>query len=248
MSLCKDCIKGVTHEGTPAGKWEVLNGVETYVATPEIEYPKDKAVLFMTDIFGPRMINIQLLADDYARNGFKVYVPDIVNGDPVPTAILSGNTSISIPEWLKDHGPEQTTPTVEKAIAALRAQGMKEIGACGFCFGARYCFNVAFAGELKVAVVSHPSLLEIADIEKYSKTNVPLLVNSCEFDDLFSDDVRDGFDQALGGDNFAPGYKRTYFEGCAHGFSVRGDLSNPKVLAGKEGAFKASIEWLLKYL
>jgi hypothetical protein len=28
---------------------------------------------------------------------------------------------------------------------------------------------------------------------------------------------------------FAPGYKREYFDGCTHGFAVRGDLSDPKV-------------------
>lgn len=47
---------------------------------------------------------------------------------------------------------------------------------------------------------------------------------------------------------FEPGYKREYFEGCTHGFAVRGDLSDPKVKAGKEGAFKAAAEWIIKYL
>ena len=55
-------------------------------------------------------------------------------------------------------------------------------------------------------------------------------------------------DEVLGGGKFAPGYKREYFEGCAHGFTIRGDLSDPKVVAGREGAFKASVEWLIKYL
>jgi hypothetical protein len=45
---------------------------------------------------------------------------------------------------------------------------------------------------------------------------------------------------------FAPGYKREYFEGCMHGFAVRGDMSDPKVKAGKEGSFKASVETHLK--
>ena len=43
--------------------------------------------------------------------------------------------------------------------------------------------------------------------------------------------------------DFGPGYKREYFEGCHHGFAVRGDLSDPKVKAGKEGAFKATVQW-----
>lgn len=43
-------------------------------------------------------------------------------------------------------------------------------------------------------------------------------------------------------------YQREYFAGCAHGFAVRGDLSKPEVKAGKEGAFKATVEFFLKHL
>ena len=46
--------------------------MNSYVATPTIDYPKDKVVLFLTDVFGPQLVNAQLLADDFARNGFKV--------------------------------------------------------------------------------------------------------------------------------------------------------------------------------
>lgn len=31
-------------------------------------------------------------------------------------------------------------------------------------------------------------------------------------------------DEILGGGKFAPGYERTYWEGCTHGFAVRGDM------------------------
>lgn len=34
----------------------------------------------------------------------------------------------------------------------------------------------------------------------------------------------------------------------AHSAQVRGDMSNPQIKAGKEGAFKATVEWFLKYL
>lgn len=46
--LCKECVSGVTHEGTPTGKVEKLGDVDVYVAIPPegVEYAKDKAVLF----------------------------------------------------------------------------------------------------------------------------------------------------------------------------------------------------------
>ena len=43
-------------------------------------------------------------------------------------------------------------------------------------------------------------------------------------------------------------YQREYFAGCEHGFAVRGDLTKPEVKAGKEGAFKATVEFFLKHL
>lgn len=37
--------------------------------------PKDKAILFPMDVFGPQLVNAQLLADDVARNGFFPFLP-----------------------------------------------------------------------------------------------------------------------------------------------------------------------------
>jgi hypothetical protein len=44
----------------PPGKFETIGGVYTYVATPTVDYPKDKAILFLTDVFGPQFINAQV--------------------------------------------------------------------------------------------------------------------------------------------------------------------------------------------
>lgn len=83
MSLCVKCIKGVTHEGTPKGEvwvfscfrwslqwvrakfeeligcWERIGGVDTYVATPSNTHSENTAILFLTDAFGPQLVNSQ---------------------------------------------------------------------------------------------------------------------------------------------------------------------------------------------
>ena len=85
MSLCKDCVKGrpsftlsylnivrchprgrslllprfwqvVT---ITIGKWEKIGGVESYVAIPSGDYPLNKAILFLPDVFGPQLPNAQ---------------------------------------------------------------------------------------------------------------------------------------------------------------------------------------------
>jgi dienelactone hydrolase len=102
----------------------VINGIKTYVATPKGDYPKDKAIIYLPDVFGLELpnnvvccppssrpnssflltspIHWKLLVDDFARNGFKVYAPDLFEGDPVPpdalstVRVLSSFTTLSI--------------------------------------------------------------------------------------------------------------------------------------------------------
>ncbi|KAI0077962.1 alpha/beta-hydrolase [Panus rudis PR-1116 ss-1] len=251
MSLCKDCISGVRHEGIPEGKFEDIGGVRCYVATPTIDYPKDKVLLYLVDIFGVDLINAQLLADDFSHNGFKVVAPDILNNDPVPADALNPGSNYDLPGWLAKHDVTSTVhPVLEKVIAALKGAGVTRFGTTGYCFGARPAFNYAFENITHVTVVAHPSLLNVPeDIETYkAKSKAPLLINACEIDQAFPIESQEKTVEILGNGKFAPGFELKYWEGCTHGFAVRGDTSNPKVKAGREGAFKATVEFLIKYL
>lgn len=58
----------------------------------------------------------------------------------------------------------------------------------------------------------------------YTQADAPLLINSCETDAMFPKEAQEKTDAILGGGRFAPGYARTYWEGCTHGFAVRGDM------------------------
>ena len=55
-----------------------------------------------------------------------------------------------------------------------------------------------------------------------AKSKAPLLINSCELDNAFPKPFAEAADQKFA--NFAPGYRRTYYEGASHGFAVRGDV------------------------
>jgi len=252
-NLCKECISGVRHEGTPEGTFETIKGVRCYIATPPtgLDYAnQDKAILFLTDVFGQALPNNLLLADDFARNGFLVILPDIFNGDPVPADALGGGSSFDRNAWGPKHGPEQTRPPIDTALAALKERGVKRVGTLGYCFGARYVFDLAFEHAVDVCVLAHPSRLNVpADLETYKETAIaPLLINSCQIDQQFPLESQAKADELLGEGRFAHGYKQLFWDGCTHGFAVRGDMNDPKVKAGKEGAFKASVEWFMKYL
>lgn len=149
--------------------------------------------------------------------------------------------------WFQQHKPDRTIKRVQAVIDVLKAQGVQEFAAVGYCYGGRLVFDLAFAGAIKVAATAHPSQLQAADIERYAAAaTAPLLINSCEFDPQFGEDKQELADRLF--KDFKFGYSRRHFEGATHGFGTRGDLSNPKVKAAKEGAFKNTVEWFLKYL
>ncbi|KAI6044451.1 hypothetical protein EDC04DRAFT_2865923 [Pisolithus marmoratus] len=249
MSLCPDCIKGVRHEGAPEGEFEFIGGVRCYVGTPSGEYNKEKAVLFLPD----------LLVDDFAKEwcnpDLEINPPrpspfDYLNGDPVPVdAFTSGKYDLNV--WFAQHGNEQTRPNIDKVVAALKEQGVKDLGVIGTDATGRYGFDLAFENITKVTVVSHPSLLKVPeDLEKYKQlSKAPLLINSCTFDQQFPKESQTEADRILGnGEQFTETYRREYFEGCTHGFAVRGDLSKAEVKAGKEGSFKAAVLFFKRHL
>ncbi|KZW01097.1 alpha/beta-hydrolase [Exidia glandulosa HHB12029] len=247
MSFTKECFEAVIHEGEPAGKIEQINGVETYVALPSVDYPKDKAILFLTDVFGMQLVNNKLLADAFAKNGFQTYIPDYLHGDPIPAEFPAG---FDRDAWRSRHTPEITRATLDKAIAGLKERGITTFAATGYCFGARFSFALAQENVASVISVAHASGIDITkdfDI-LLGQSKAPVQIHSCEVDSAFPAEACAVADEKLGGGKYAPGYDRQHWMGCTHGFAVRGDLSKPLVKAGKEGAFKGAVEWFQKYL
>jgi dienelactone hydrolase len=58
-----------------------------------------------------------------------------------------------------------------------------------------------------------------------AKSKAPLLINTCELDEMFPPPMIETADKKFAG--FAPGYRRVHFEGVHHGFATRGDLVRP---------------------
>ncbi|TFK69292.1 chlorocatechol-degradation protein [Pluteus cervinus] len=244
QNLCSKCLDGTFYDGTPRGKWENISDVACYVATPERYASRSwarKIVLYLPDAYGPQLLNNQLLADDFAKKGFKTVIPDIFDGEPVP--LEARFNTFNVPKWLARHGDNVVRPIIDRVIAALKKQGVQDFLATGYCMGGRYVFDLAFDNIVKVAAVSHPTLLQSpTDFEKYkSLSKAPLLMNTCDFDPWFPPESQAKASECLS--SFPHKFARRHWEGCTHGFAVRGDMNNPKVKAGKEGAFLAVVDW-----
>lgn len=79
---------------------------------------------------------------------------------------------------------------------------------------------------IKAAVFTHPSPFTLPHdfTALLEKSHAACLLNSCEVDPAFPQEAQKTADEMLGDGKYKPGYKRTYWEGCTHGYAVRGDM------------------------
>lgn len=117
---------GFRHEGQPKGSLQEIFDLETYIAKPQVSQCckstkvtyEDKYIVILTDIYGHKFNNVQLIVDELAdKTGLSVLVPDILFGDPVIK--LDGSTHLQ--EWLSKHSPEKTiNEAVQPFLQKLR--------------------------------------------------------------------------------------------------------------------------------
>lgn len=110
---------------------------------------------------------------------------DFLNNDSVPLSILSdSSTTFDMVGWRLQHTPEKTRPAIDGVIQYLRDNGIEKIGVVGYCFGGKYAFDLAIENKVQVAMMAHPSGIDIAtDLERAVKeSQAGLIFNACEVD------------------------------------------------------------------
>lgn len=172
MGLGEHCV---TDRPTPAGRrptGEVikLGEIDVYISKPA-DYPHSpsKLLLFLTGATGLHSETNQIQADEYAKEGFLVLVPDQFLGDPLPgSATYSEETDPSFIEqfklraaetakaflidmWLARQTPEKVLPILHKVIDAAKDEFADAIANGGGIYSVGYCFGgrmtLLLAGE-----------------------------------------------------------------------------------------------------
>jgi dienelactone hydrolase len=90
----------------------------------------------LSDIFGI-FRNNQLLADEFALNGYLAILPDLFDGDQITVGDYDAK-KIDMAAWISRHTVDDISPIVEATIKYVRAQpGIQAVGAAGYCLGAK---------------------------------------------------------------------------------------------------------------
>ncbi|KAF4980414.1 hypothetical protein FZEAL_3567 [Fusarium zealandicum] len=243
----KCCTVGVRHEGEPAGKSIRIanNSIEAYVATPSTENRKDVGILYLPDIWGI-CTNSQLMADQFAANGYTCLIPDLFNGDKFPEPTPAG---FDVMGWIakggdgnSPHTPEALDPIVVEGIKALKELGLSKIGAAGYCYGAK-CLIRHYKTGIQVGYAAHPSFV---DEDELAAITGPFAISAAQTDPIFPAAKRHRSEEILIETGLP--FQINLYAGVEHGFAVRG---NPKVKAerfAKEQAFYQAVAWFDEHL
>ncbi|KAL4889128.1 Alpha/Beta hydrolase protein [Aspergillus ambiguus] len=233
------CVVGVKHEGEAQGSYKTIGDVETYISYPPNK-STERAILLLTDVIGHRFINAQLIADQFAANGFFVVVPDLFHGDPVQ---LNRPDGFDLMSWLQGppgHLPNRVDPVVQAVLDEMRNKmGCQRIGGVGYCFGAKYVVRFLRPGLCDAGYVAHPSFVEADELRKIQG---PLSIAAAETDSIFPAPKRHQSEEILSEVGYP--YQINLFSGVEHGFAVRADISKTPLRFAKEAAFVQAVSWL----
>lgn len=242
FSTC--CVKGNLHEGETTGSTKELYGVQTYVAG-ESNGP-ERAIVIFSDVFGLGLKNNLLIADRLADAGYTVYLPDLFEGDCLAPEVLSETSfdADAFNKWVAAHTPEVVTKIALGFITQLRSSYPEAfIGTIGHCYGAR--FAMQFLGESGIATagaVAHPSYVTE---EEFALVRNPLLISAAETDPAYLVEARHKSEAILSENKVR--YQIDLFSGVTHGFSVRGDVTNPVVKYAKEKVLADQLTWFAQF-
>ncbi|SCU90710.1 LAMI_0E03290g1_1 [Lachancea mirantina] len=231
----KNCFVGLRHSGDAKGKHTTVFGIDTYVTGQE---SNDKIIVIMTNVFGNKPNNVLLIADAFGEAGYKVYIPDIVDNDP-----LEMSKSDDFEDWKAKHNAEFTRNITEPFVKAVKGElKPKFLGLVGYCFGAKYAIQLVdgTTGVADAAAVAHPSFVDMEEFAAVGKK--PLLISAAEEDSFFPAEYRHSTEAKL--QEIGAVYQVDLFSGTSHGFAARGDVSDPVVKYAKEKVFHDQLYWL----
>lgn len=211
-----------------------------------------KGVLVIPDIFGIDTGRHKGIADQLAREGYLVAMPDVPLGEKITREEIESPTGVSRVVALNQ--PAALYPEFDKVYAYMQSKGAESIGVIGFCWGSWALYHESARGApIKCGVNAHPSLR----LENFAKPSTqeslaeriqhPMLMMPCGND---PDEVKPegSVSKILAGKLFADQCEWYLFSDMSHGFVTQGDVTDAAIRAGVDLAYQKSVSFLKKHL
>ncbi|KAK9478897.1 dienelactone hydrolase [Lipomyces japonicus] len=235
------CLEGFVHNGTPTGSivQDADSGIEYYIAKPAVD--SNKVIIYLTDIFGLRLVNHQLIADNFARQGFLAVIPNLFANDPIP---FPRPTDFDFGAWRARHTVEIVQPIVQAAYEYVQNQfsNVDKFFSVGYCFGAKYVVKLLGEGKLNAGYLAHPSFVTEDELRNIK---APISIAAAETDAIFTVELRKKSEEIL--KELKAQYVITLYSGVAHGFASRGELKDELSIWSQEAAFYQAVQWFNRF-
>jgi len=215
--ICDDCVKGA--KGSSVGGIVTFAGVDAYISRPKTK--ASAAIVILTDVFGPTLIQTQEISNSLADEGFLVVVPDLFNHDSLPsnTTDFSPN-NLFLGEWRKRHFPsDMKLPIAVSTIQEIREKELiQKIGCIGYCYGGKISILLGGTDYVNTYIAAHPSTPKIPEELEAIKHNGFFIC--AETDNTFGEAIRKQAEEILSKkSNVKSSFK--LYPGTTHGFAVR---------------------------
>jgi dienelactone hydrolase len=148
-----------THRGATKGSIIKFGGFDAYLVAPTGSVVhKNTAILYIPNIYSI-YTNAQLIADQFAANGYYTIIPDVFRGDDFDKTTKDPDFGLIL--WLHGHQPKDVEPVVDAAPKYFTEEGYTKIGSVGYYFGAKYTVRyLAKERGVSVGLVAHPSFVD----------------------------------------------------------------------------------------
>ncbi|KAI0448773.1 hypothetical protein F5B21DRAFT_518683 [Xylaria acuta] len=223
--LC--CLKGTLHKGEARGRWETIEGVETYISTPPEGKENGHILLYFPDVWG-MFLNSLLVMDSFADAGYLTLGLDYFRGDPVwkhrKDRHDDSDPSFDYEAWKKKHiaFADMAVPIWADAVLAQYGRPDTKFACVGYCFGAPYVCNELARGTVTAGAFAHPAFLKEHHFRNIER---PLFLSCSEIDHTFDVSSRRRAVDILRNEKKV--YHCQLFSGVEHGFALRGNPDDP---------------------
>jgi len=235
------CMQAVKHEGTPVGEKDQIAGINCYVSYAPSK-STDKIILFCPDVYGPWYLNNQLIMDFFAAGGYTVVAPDYFDGQELEK--LREEAGFDFNVWLGGHRAKAES-ILDQFVPAMKEKFKgKAYGVIGYCFGGKDVIDSLKKGWATAGATCHPAFITEEALEGLDKGAI--FFSCAEIDHTFPPEGRHKAEEILT-KNKRP-YHFQLFSGVAHGFAIRGDMSDENQRWAKETAAWSILAWWDRWL
>ncbi|KAI0415515.1 Alpha/Beta hydrolase protein [Xylaria grammica] len=202
------CLKGTIHKGEARGRWEIIDGVETYIAAPLEGKGNGHILLYFPDVWG-MFPNGLLVMDAFADAGYLTIGLDYFRGDPVwkhrKNRHDNTNPNFDYEAWKRKHKAfaDEAVPGWVKAVSSQYGKPNTK-------------------GAVSAGAFAHPAFLKEDHFRSIKK---PLFLSCSEVDHTFDVSSRRRALDILQEEKKV--YHHQLFSGVEHGFALRGDPDDP---------------------